>query len=50
MLAFFDTSIHIDLLRGTRPLADVLQAIGWSEGFTTRDLIEAKALLAEVGR
>ena len=23
MLAFFDTSIHIDLLRGTRPLADV---------------------------
>ena len=28
MLAFFDTSIHIDLLRGTRPLADVLQAIG----------------------
>ena len=28
MLAFFDTSIHIDLLRGTRPLAGVLQAIG----------------------
>jgi predicted nucleic acid-binding protein len=30
MLAFFDTSIHIDLLRGTRPLADVLQAIGYA--------------------
>ena len=29
MLAFFDTSVHIDLLRGTRPLADVLQAIGY---------------------
>ena len=28
MLAFFDTSIHIDLLRGKRPLAGVLQAIG----------------------
>jgi predicted nucleic acid-binding protein len=28
MLAFFDTSVHIDLLRGTRPLADVLEAIG----------------------
>jgi len=28
MLAFFDTSVHIDVLRGTRPLADVLQAIG----------------------
>jgi predicted nucleic acid-binding protein len=29
MLAFFDTSVHIDLLRGTRPLADVLQAVGY---------------------
>ena len=28
MLAFFDTSIHIDVLRGTRPLADVLDAVG----------------------
>ena len=28
MLAFFDTSIHIDILRGTRPLADVLDAVG----------------------
>ena len=28
MLAFFDTSIHVDLLRGTRSLGDVLQAIG----------------------
>ena len=30
MLAFFDTSVHIDLLRGIRPLADVLQAIGYA--------------------
>ncbi len=28
MLAFFDTSIHIDILRGTRPLADILGAVG----------------------
>ena len=28
MLAFFDTSIHIDILRGMRPLADVLDAVG----------------------
>jgi predicted nucleic acid-binding protein len=28
MLAFFDTSIHIDVLRGTRRLADVLAATG----------------------
>jgi predicted nucleic acid-binding protein len=28
MLAFFDTSIHIDLLRGARPLADVLESAG----------------------
>jgi len=28
MLAFFDTSIHIDILRGTRPLADILEAVG----------------------
>ena len=28
MLAFFDTSIHIDILRGTRPLTDVLEAVG----------------------
>jgi predicted nucleic acid-binding protein len=28
MLAFFDTSIHIDLLRGTRPLVQVLEAAG----------------------
>ena len=28
MLAFFDTSIHIDILRGTRPLARVLEAVG----------------------
>ena len=28
MLAFFDTSIHIDLLRGTRPLAHILDAVG----------------------
>jgi predicted nucleic acid-binding protein len=28
MPAFFDTSIHIDLLRGTRALADVLEAVG----------------------
>ena len=28
MLAFFDTSIHIDVLRGTRPLAHILDAVG----------------------
>ena len=28
MLAFFDTSIHIDVLRGTRSLAEVLAAVG----------------------
>jgi predicted nucleic acid-binding protein len=28
MLAFFDTSIHIDVLRGTRLVADVLEAAG----------------------
>jgi hypothetical protein len=28
MIAFFDTSVHIDVLRGTRPLAEVLAAIG----------------------
>jgi len=28
MLAFFDTSIHIDVLRGTRPLAPILDAVG----------------------
>jgi predicted nucleic acid-binding protein len=28
MLAFFDTSIHIDVLRGTRALDDVLDAVG----------------------
>ena len=28
MIAFFDTSVHIDLLRGARPLAEVLTAIG----------------------
>ena len=28
MVAFFDTSIHIDLLRGTRSLATVLAALG----------------------
>jgi len=28
MLAFFDTSVHIDVLRGTRSLADVLDASG----------------------
>jgi len=27
MLAFFDTSIHLDILRGTRPLSHVLQAV-----------------------
>lgn len=27
MLAFFDTSIHIDVLRGTRSLDDVLDAV-----------------------
>jgi predicted nucleic acid-binding protein len=28
MVAFFDTNVHIDVLRGTRSLADVLAAIG----------------------
>jgi predicted nucleic acid-binding protein len=28
MLAFFDTSIHLDILRGTRPLGDILEAVG----------------------
>jgi predicted nucleic acid-binding protein len=28
MLAFFDTNVHVDLLRGARPLADVLDAVG----------------------
>ena len=28
MLAFFDTSVHIDLLQGTRSLSDVLDAAG----------------------
>ena len=28
MIAFFDTSVHIDVLRGTRSLADVLAATG----------------------
>lgn len=28
MIAFFDTNLHIDLLRGTRSLAEVLLAIG----------------------
>ncbi len=28
MLVFFDTNIHIDVLRGTRPLAQVLDAVG----------------------
>ncbi len=28
MLAFFDTNVHIDILRGTRPLGDVLAAVG----------------------
>jgi predicted nucleic acid-binding protein len=28
MLAFFDTSIHIEILLGTRPLAQVLKAVG----------------------
>ena len=28
MLAFFDTSIHVDILRGARPLAQVLEAAG----------------------
>ena len=28
MIAFFDTNVHIDVLRGTRSLADVLVAIG----------------------
>ena len=27
-IAFFDTSVHIDVLRGTRPLAEVLTAAG----------------------
>ena len=28
MIAFFDTNVHIDVLRGTRSLAEVLVAIG----------------------
>jgi predicted nucleic acid-binding protein len=28
MIAFFDTYVHIDVLRGIRPVADVLGAIG----------------------
>ena len=28
MIAFFDTSIHIDVLTGRLPLADALQVIG----------------------
>lgn len=28
MIAFFDTNVHIDVLRGTRSLAEVLAAIG----------------------
>jgi predicted nucleic acid-binding protein len=28
MIAFFDTSLHVDLMRGTRSLAEVLLAIG----------------------
>ncbi len=27
MFAFFDTNIHIDVLRGSRPLADILETI-----------------------
>lgn len=30
MLAFFDTGIHIDILRGTRRLADTLEAVSHS--------------------
>jgi predicted nucleic acid-binding protein len=28
MIAFFDTSVHVDVLRGTRSLADILAATG----------------------
>ena len=28
MIAFFDTNVHIDVLRGTRSLAEILVAIG----------------------
>ena len=28
MIAFFDTNVHIDVLRGTRALAEILVAIG----------------------
>jgi predicted nucleic acid-binding protein len=28
MIAFFDTSVHIDVLRGTRSLPDILAAVG----------------------
>ncbi|MCC6766311.1 MAG: PIN domain-containing protein [Deltaproteobacteria bacterium] len=28
MIAFFDTNVHVDVLRGTRALADVLDALG----------------------
>ncbi len=28
MIAFFDTNVHIDVLRGTRALAEVLAAVG----------------------
>jgi len=28
MIAFFDTNVHIDVLRGTRSLADILATIG----------------------
>jgi predicted nucleic acid-binding protein len=28
MIAFFDTNVHVDLLRGTRSLAGILAAIG----------------------
>jgi len=28
MIAFFDTNVHIDVLRGARPLAEILTAVG----------------------